>query len=243
MELFIQLWGEGSRTAILVHGATDDHTTWHRVAPHLVSQGFRVLAPDLRGHGRSERADSYRLADFAADLVDSLPRGADLLMCHSLGALAVGLAAEELAPKGIVYLDPPWRTSLPEAEEVAHDWSAEDQAVELASLARTDPALADWIPERLLSEVPSAIPDRLIAPTLVLEPVTGPLVEPAVRARLRSQGFVFQSVPGVGHVMHRDDLGAFLTAVDAWTSRPTTSVAVGGEGGLQGAGDQYVPAG
>jgi len=221
MRLHVQQWGEGSRTAVLVHGATDDHTTWHRVAPHLVAQGFRVLAPDLRGHGLSQRDDSYRLADFAADLVESLPAGADLILSHSLGALAVSLAADELAPHSLVYLDPPWRTGPLEAggtETPQRNWSAEDEAVDLASLARTDPGLAAWIPERVLVAVSSAIPSRLTVPTLVIEPVTGALVEAAVRERLTARGFVFRGIPDVGHVMHRDDLSAVLAAVDAWIS-------------------------
>ena len=221
MRLHVQQWGEGSKTAVLVHGATDDHTTWHRVAPHLAAQGYRVLAPDLRGHGLSDRADSYRLADFANDLVESLPTGADLIMSHSLGALAVGLAADELAPRNLVYLDPPWRTIPldPAESSPARTWSAEDEAVDLASLARTDPGLAAWIPVRMFAELPSAIPTRLTAPTVVIEPVIGALTEPAVRERLGSQGFVFRAIPDVGHVMHRDDLSAFLATLDAWITQ------------------------
>src|SRR5205085_2311444 len=112
VDLHVQQWGEGHRTVVLVHGFTDDHTTWHRVAPHFVAQGFRVLAPDLRGHGVSPWCSSYRLADFADDLAACIPREVDLLVGHSLGALAVGLAAEDLAPRGLVYLDPPWRADL-----------------------------------------------------------------------------------------------------------------------------------
>lgn len=219
MKLHVEQWGEGSRTAVLVHGATDDHTTWHRVAPHLAAQGFRVLAPDLRGHGISDRCDSYLLADFAADLVESLPTHVDLLLGHSLGALAVGLAAGELAPLRLVYVDPPWRSRPLEPDPVPTPaWSEEDRAVDLASLMKTDPALADWIPDRMLPDVASAIPQHVLAPTLVVEPTISPLVEDAVRERLISLGFAFRRLPGVRHVIHRDDLGAFLSVLDAWTS-------------------------
>ena len=220
MKLHVARWGEGPRTAVLVHGATDDHTTWHRVAPHLAGLGFQVLAPDLRGHGLSGRCDSYLLADFAADLIQSLPTQVDVLLGHSLGALAVGVAAAELAPRSLVYVDPPWRSGPLEASADPPPWSEEDQAVDMASLMRTDPALADWIPERMRQDIPSAIPQRLVAPTLVVEPAVSPLVEPAIRDRLLKLGFAFRTVPGVRHVIHRDDLQGFLSVLEEWTLLP-----------------------
>ena len=38
---------------LLLHGHPRTSATWHRVAPRLVQQGFRVVCPDLRGYGRS----------------------------------------------------------------------------------------------------------------------------------------------------------------------------------------------
>jgi pimeloyl-ACP methyl ester carboxylesterase len=217
VKLHVQEWGEGTRTAVLVHGATDDHTTWHRVAPHLAAQGFRVLAPDLRGHGLSPRCDSYRLADFAADLVDSVPAGAEVLLGHSLGALAVGLAAGALAPRSLVYLDPPWRLRPLDGDPALPSWSEEDVAVDLASLAKTDPVLGEWVPARVMHELPDAIPTHLLAPTLVIEPLAQPLTDRAIRARLLERGYRFESLAHARHVMHRDDLEAFLAVVHNWT--------------------------
>jgi len=37
---------------VLLHGHPRTHTTWHAVAPRLVQHHF-VVAPDLRGYGRS----------------------------------------------------------------------------------------------------------------------------------------------------------------------------------------------
>jgi len=65
---------QGSGPAIvLVHGIGADHTMWNAVIP-LLGDRFRLLAPDLRGHGRSvasEGAD-YGLEDLEADLVGLL---------------------------------------------------------------------------------------------------------------------------------------------------------------------------
>ena len=38
---------------LLLHGHPRTGATWHRVAPQLVSAGFTVICPDLRGYGRS----------------------------------------------------------------------------------------------------------------------------------------------------------------------------------------------
>ncbi|GAA1369588.1 alpha/beta hydrolase [Streptomyces beijiangensis] len=38
---------------LLLHGHPRTSSTWHRVAPLLVEQGFTVVCPDLRGYGRS----------------------------------------------------------------------------------------------------------------------------------------------------------------------------------------------
>ena len=47
-----------------------DSTTWTRAAGLLAGNGYRVLAPDLLGHGESDKvADGYQLPDFAASLV------------------------------------------------------------------------------------------------------------------------------------------------------------------------------
>jgi haloacetate dehalogenase len=40
---------------VLLHGHPRAHTTWHRVAPDLVSRGLTVVCPDLRGYGRSSK--------------------------------------------------------------------------------------------------------------------------------------------------------------------------------------------
>jgi haloacetate dehalogenase len=41
---------------LLVHGHPRTGATWHRVAPLLVAQGFRVVCPDMRGYGQSGTA-------------------------------------------------------------------------------------------------------------------------------------------------------------------------------------------
>lgn len=53
------VWGEMGAGAplVLLHGILDSHRAWRRVAP-LLAERFRVLMPDLPGHGYSGRPDA-----------------------------------------------------------------------------------------------------------------------------------------------------------------------------------------
>jgi len=68
------------RTVLLIHGFLDAGSTWDLVAEHLVTAGYEVIAPDLRGFGESGRVPPggyYHFPDYVADvdgLVDQLVR-------------------------------------------------------------------------------------------------------------------------------------------------------------------------
>ena len=102
----------GRPPLLLVHGIYDRWETWETVLPALVAD-YHVVAPDLRGHARSDwPARGYRLVDYAADAVgvlDALGIARADVVGHSLGALiAATLAAE--APqrvRAVVLEDPP----------------------------------------------------------------------------------------------------------------------------------------
>lgn len=95
---------------LLLHGLTARWQTWEALLPSL-RQGRHLLAPDLRGHGRSDRGPSYLLADYTGDilaLLDHLPRPLDLVG-HSLGALTAlaVTAARPEAVRSLALIDPP----------------------------------------------------------------------------------------------------------------------------------------
>ncbi|AZG48290.1 alpha/beta fold hydrolase [Gordonia insulae] len=84
---------------LLVHGMAGDHSTWRTFAGALRRQGRAVVAVDLRGHGRSGHASTYRLDDFRDDLrfvLDDLDIAVADVVAHSLGAhAALRLAMDE----------------------------------------------------------------------------------------------------------------------------------------------------
>ena len=74
LDLFYRDTGNGE-PLLLLHGFTGSGDDWQHVFAQPID-GFRVIAPDLRGHGRSTNPDdSFRFADVARDvfaLLDSL---------------------------------------------------------------------------------------------------------------------------------------------------------------------------
>jgi epoxide hydrolase 4 len=85
--------------AVLLHGFPEFWYGWRRQIPALVTAGFRVLAPDLRGYNLSSRppeVSSYAPARLAADVRALIrERGADraLLAGHDWGAAVAWLTA------------------------------------------------------------------------------------------------------------------------------------------------------
>jgi pimeloyl-ACP methyl ester carboxylesterase len=85
-------WDGGGRSTVLcLHGFLDAAWAFHRVAPALAAAGHHVVAPDLRGHGKTDRAGAggyYHFMDYlldVADLLDALARDRVALVGHSMG--------------------------------------------------------------------------------------------------------------------------------------------------------------
>jgi pimeloyl-ACP methyl ester carboxylesterase len=90
LKLNIVEWGDPSAPPlILQHGGRDHARSWDAVAAAFAGE-YRVIAPDLRGHGDSDWASdgAYDLTDFVQDFV-TLVRALELPPCamagHSLG--------------------------------------------------------------------------------------------------------------------------------------------------------------
>lgn len=80
--------GHGDEVVVLIHGMAGCSDTWQAIIPQL-ARSMRVIAPDLLGHGRSDKPRTdYSLGAFAAglrDLFDELGLSRVTLVGHSLG--------------------------------------------------------------------------------------------------------------------------------------------------------------
>src|SRR5690554_1641282 len=87
IEMAYEDYGTGE-VVILLHGFCGSSAYWKNVIP-VLSQGFRVIVPDLRGHGRSSvPEDTYtmdQMADDVKHLLDALHLPKVMLIGHSLG--------------------------------------------------------------------------------------------------------------------------------------------------------------
>lgn len=52
--VFAHVYGEGGRAVVLAHGGPFNKESWEKQARILVAEGFRVLALDFRGYGKSK---------------------------------------------------------------------------------------------------------------------------------------------------------------------------------------------
>ena len=89
---------DAANTLIFVHGAGFDHTIWVMPARYFARHGWRVVALDLPGHGRSQGqalTSIAQMADWLAQVIDAVsPNEQASVVGHSMGSLvAMSLAA------------------------------------------------------------------------------------------------------------------------------------------------------
>ena len=91
VSLHVEDYGSG-KPVLLLHGWPDSSDLWRNQIPFLVANGFRAIAPDQRGFGRSDRPEgvaAYSLQNAVADLVgilDALGIDAADIVAHDWGA-------------------------------------------------------------------------------------------------------------------------------------------------------------
>lgn len=232
---FVQRWGDGDRARVLlVHGLSAYSGAWWRIGSRLASLGCSVVAPDLRGHGRSPSTESYGFAAMAAD-VASVGVGWDLVVGHSLGGpIACLVAVGDPSIRAVLLLDP--FVDAPDtefdglmeellseldpvatAESVAAGqpaWHAEDCFHKAVSARLTSP----YVVERCLQDNAPyhhlELLDALSAPTHILgsDPARGALFAPQAMAGVTNGRVTYEMVAGAGHSLQREQPGIVVAA-------------------------------
>ena len=100
--------GEG-RPVLLIHGFPDTGRLWRHQVPALAAAGFKVIVPDLRGYGLSDKpasAENYALPFLAGDMLGVLADAGEPrahVVGHDWGA-AVAWGLGSLAPDNVDHL-------------------------------------------------------------------------------------------------------------------------------------------
>lgn len=93
VRLYCQDLGSGS-TIVLVHGGCMSHRVWESQVQALVEAGFRVITPDLRGHGCSDKPVSPYTARMYSDDLAALLDACEIDECTLVGwSLGATIAA------------------------------------------------------------------------------------------------------------------------------------------------------
>jgi pimeloyl-ACP methyl ester carboxylesterase len=94
---YVEVGDTAGPPTLLIHGYTDNSRSWSLIAPYLKDR--RLLAIDLRGHGKSDApACCYAYTDLADDaslFLDAMGIAKADVIGHSLGSLAGQLLAAQ----------------------------------------------------------------------------------------------------------------------------------------------------
>jgi pimeloyl-ACP methyl ester carboxylesterase len=105
IRMHVTTTGQGP-AVLLLHGFPDTHLVWRKQIPVLAGAGYRVIAPDLRGYGRTEMPGG--IADYTLDklrgdvigLLDALHLDKVFLVGHDWGSM-IGWQVAALAPERV----------------------------------------------------------------------------------------------------------------------------------------------
>jgi pimeloyl-ACP methyl ester carboxylesterase len=175
--LFVTDEGDGQPALLFVHGYTADSHDWSWQLPHFAAN-HRVIAVDLRGHGRSGApATGYTTQQFAADLaavLEQLDVAQVVAFGHSMGGSVVSALAVESPAlvRGVIAVDPAYL--LPDEvavgiEPVLVALEQSDPVPLVQSLVggldtpTTDPALRTWHLRRIAGVEPHVLRQTLAA--------------------------------------------------------------------------------
>jgi pimeloyl-ACP methyl ester carboxylesterase len=229
--------GEGE-PVVFVHGNWVTNSTWLPVLERL-PEGFRGIAPDVRGRGKTEGPHtSYAIPALAQDLrtfVDALALDRFHLVGHSLGSAITMQFALESPERllSLTVLSPAWVDGMPEAYNApaAQQALTDNKEIYAGALKMMMPTLSEgdlW--QRLVGEghgqrieatmgnltallewKPGDSLRQIGVPTLVISGEMDALTG-GVNAHRAAQALAAEEVvmPGVGHSPNVEVPGSFV---------------------------------
>jgi pimeloyl-ACP methyl ester carboxylesterase len=240
--LNVMRWGDpkAKKVAVALHGITANGGAFTKPGRLMAERGWLVLAPDMRGHGESPRADGdFSTAALLADLVAAVPTTPDLLIGHSFGGYLaqMGVLQGAFRPRALALEDPvshfgdreapaamlAWdEANLPRDIEgllrLNSKWSRLDAAWKVVSLEQirfsdAAAAFAGNAPWDLRDEAA-----RIAArqPTVWVMPRDSRFVPEGDQQRLKREVGEerLAILEGVGHSIHRDAVEIFVKLVE-----------------------------
>ncbi len=192
VKYYIHEQGQGL-PVVFIHGFPFDHTIWDPVISRLEGH-VRVIAPDLRGFGRSEAPEGVYtmrlLADDIAGLMDKLGEKQAVIVGHSMGGY-VALAFAQAYPERLLGLGLVSTRSGADSEEGRKNRYATAEEV-----IRTGPkAVADSMAPKLARD--TRLQEKLYE----------------IMVRTHPNGLV-GALKGMAE---RPDMSGFLPEITAWT--------------------------
>ncbi|MCZ6505621.1 MAG: alpha/beta fold hydrolase [Actinobacteria bacterium] len=189
--------GDGSRTALLIHGWAGSSRQYRRIALRLTEQGYRCVVIDLPAHGieAGRSTHAFEMAD-AIEIAGNALGKVDIVVAHSLGVMATAVAMQRsLKADRLVLLAPGLRPhqALESFAATLRLRPVVTKAVEHSMEDRFGQDLWDRIPKGILD---MNVPGR----TLIIHDVDDDMV-PIEEAKLLSErwGVGLVSTQGHGH--------------------------------------------
>lgn len=201
--MFMHKAGDGSKTALLIHGMASSSATWDKLRDDLVKRDFTVYAPDLPGHGEAERATAatYTLDSWKNLLLDQV-ESVDLLVGHSIGGLLALMVKGELKPQATVLEDPMLHFPKGFIGRLSREFFSVTQLIQNA------PLLHNW-------DKGSAL--MLLTPHSIPKPREDTLIVRAPRSFVAPRGLMKSldkteifTMPKANHNIHRDFYDKFF---------------------------------
>ena len=153
LKLHVRDWGpEDAPAIVLIHGWSQHHLCWSAQFASPLTDEFRIIALDLRGHGQSEapwEPENYTTgslwADDIAAVIETVGLAAPILVGWSYGGFVIGDYLRKYGDSaiaginlvcGAIGIGPDWFGSLigPDFVEFAPLACSEDQAVALRAI-------------------------------------------------------------------------------------------------------------